>query len=144
MTPEVAAITRLLDVAPLTALVGQRVYNQHLPQTPTLPCVLVFRATGPFTEQLLRGPDGISNARVQVEARALTEQSAAGIASAFHGDGLGQNASGLFGWIGTVGGSPSFAITNVKAVGGGHGYYSDELRQYWNRRDYMLFFRGVA
>lgn len=144
MTPEVATIHRLLDVTPLTALVGTRIYNQHLPQKPTLPCVLVFRATGPFGGQHLRGYGGSSWARVQVEARAASKATADAIAAAVYGDGNGEDASGLFGWIGSVGGSPGFRIFNVEDAGGRSGYDADELRQYWDQRDFIVRFLGVA
>ena len=142
MTPVVAVIARLRDAAPLTALVSTRVVNQHLGQNPTLPCVVAFEVDA-FNGQHLRGPDGLGRARVQVESRAATKPVVDAVAAAVHGDGLGPNASGLFGWMGSVG-SPSFDIVNVEDAGRRAGYDADELRQYWVQRDYIVKYRGVA
>lgn len=143
MTPVVAAITVMRDSAPLTTLVDTRVYNGILGQKPTLPCVLAWTISH-VSRQLLRGPDGISRARIQTESRAVTKPAVDAVAAAVHGDGLGEQASGLFGFIGAVGGSPSFQIVNVEDAGLREGYDADELRQFWVQRDYMLIFRGIA
>lgn len=141
MTPVVAAIARLLQCAPLTALVGSRITNWHAPQAPTLPCVVVAKIwVG--GGQHLRGPDGIARAHLQVESRATSRPVADAVAAAVHGDGLGADATGLFGFSGNVSG---FEIVNVSDAGNGRdGYDAAELRQYWSSRDYMVLFRGVA
>ncbi len=140
MTPVEAVITRLRDQAPLTAIVSTRIVNQHYPQTPTLPAVLAFEVDA-FNGQHLRGPDGFARARVQVECRANSKPVADAVAAAVHGDGLD---SGLFGFAGSVGGSPAFDIVNVEDGGRRSGYDADERRQYWVQRDYMVMYRGTA
>lgn len=143
MTPVVAAITVLRAIDALDDLVDARIYNGISGQHPVLPCVVV-ETISEVTRQLLRGPDGIVRARVQVESRARTKPVVDAVAAAVHGDGLGTSASGLFGFTGAVGGSPSFQITNVESVGYREDYDADELRQYWVQRDYMIHFRATA
>lgn len=67
MTVEQAVRERLLADAPLAALVGTRVYMLKLPQKPTLPAVRVQLVDEP-KEYHLRGEDGATRARVQVDA----------------------------------------------------------------------------
>lgn len=143
MTPVVAAITVLRDASPLTALVGTRIYNGTSGQHPVLPCVVVWTISE-VRGLLLRGPDGLARARVQVESRATTKPVVDAVAAAVHGDGLGAQASGLFGFIGAVGGSPAFHIVNVESSGYREDYDADQLRQYWVQRDYMIHFRATA
>lgn len=142
MTPVVAAITRLRAMVTLTAIVGTNIVNQHYTQRPTLPAVLAFEVDA-FGGQHLRGADGLTRARIQVECRSESKVTTDAMAAAVHGDGLLWNASGLFGWVGSVG-SPATDIVNVEDGGRRSGYDADELRQYWVQRDYIIVLRGIA
>lgn len=146
MTPVVAVLTRMVSMVPLTTMLGTgyatRIVNQHYDQKPQLPAVLAFEVDS-FSRQLLRGPDGLSRSRVQTEVRADSKPVADSIAAAVHGDGLGEDASGLMGFIGPIG-SPSFDIVNVEPAGRRSGYDADELRQYWVQQDYIVVSRGIA
>src|SRR5688572_22754983 len=86
-----------------------------LPQKPTLPAVRVQRI-GTVRDQHLRGPDGHQVTRVQVDAYAADVADAydtvEGLAAAIRGNGLGNVASGVWGWTGELG-SPSFRIMNI-------------------------------
>lgn len=145
MTPVVAVITRLRAMTPLTDLVGSRIVNQHYEQKPELPAVLVFEVDAIEGEQHLNGPGAsFSVARIQTECRALRKPVADAVADAVHGDGLGEDASGLYGWIGSLGGSPSFQIVNVKHGGRRSGYDAEALRQYWVQNDYLVIYRGTV
>lgn len=143
MTIEQAVYERLSDIAPLTALVSTRIYQLKLPQRPTLPAVRVQKVSG-MSGQHLRGPDGLFRARVQVDAYEEETGSwyadVTAIASAIRGDGLGSNATGLWGWIGYSGGSPpQLSIRNVVLVhDGAPEYEAGELRLVRIRQDYMV------
>ncbi len=140
MTPVDAVIARLRDQSPLTALVSTRIVNQHFHQKPVLPAVLAFEVDT-FSGQHLRGPDGFSVARVQTECRATSKPVVDAVAAAIHGDGLGESASGLFGWAGSAG---DVDIVNVRDGGRRSGYDASELRQYWVQRDYLITYRGLS
>ncbi len=147
MTIEQAVRERLLDIPALTALVGARVYQMILPQDGVLPAVRVQRISG-MQEQQLRGPDGLIKSRVQVDAYAAPGSSASwysavtAIADAWHGDGLGADATGLFGWIGWAGGSPP--VIQVKNVllkhGGAPEYEYGERPMVRLRYDYEVHY----
>jgi hypothetical protein len=111
---------RLLAISPLATLVSDRVYQLVLKQGERNASVrmLIVDEDAP---QHLRGPDGTNTTRFQTDAYVTVGTSTApfaevrAVASAIHGDGLGEDASGLFGFIGNVGGSPAhFRILNVR------------------------------
>lgn len=66
MTVEMAVLTRLGQVAAVTAVVSTRIYYLKLPQTPRLPAIRVQLISDPKGHHL-RGPDGTTGARVQVD-----------------------------------------------------------------------------
>lgn len=141
MTPEQAVAERLLDIAGVTAIVGERVYVDKLPQGGTFPAVLVQLVSEP-TDYHLRG--GLRDrARVQVDAYASEATGVdayaqvMSLADAIHGDDAG---SGLSGWVGEIG-SPALRITGILRVDRSRGYEPDELRLLRQRQDYMVHFR---
>lgn len=143
MSPEEAVIARLEAVTPLAALVSTRIYMLKLPQKPTLPAVRVQRISN-RRDQHLRGPGYPAASRVQVDAF-VTEVPGADpyaavidVAAAIRGDGLGDSASGLWGWMGDLG-SPPFHIHNVELLADDDpSYDGDELRLWRVRQDYMV------
>lgn len=62
-----AVVTRLGQVSGVTNLVSTRVYQEHLPQKPTLPALRVQLISEPRTHHL-RGVTGAVSSRVQVDA----------------------------------------------------------------------------
>lgn len=146
MTVEEAIRARILDCPAVTALVSTRVYTVKLPQRPTLPAVRVAVVNDP-RGQHLRGPNGARRGRVQVDAYADeasgTDPNAAAnaVASAIEGDGLGENASGVFGWKGSIG-SPPFEVMNVyHAAGRRVEYEAAERREVRVMLDYYVWYR---
>ena len=143
MTIEQGIHERLLSLSPVTALVGSRVYQLKLPQKPTLPAIRVQQISE-ADEHHLRGRDGVVRTRIQVDAYAHESAAdpyatATAVAAAVHGDGLGPGASGLSGFAGGVGGSPSsLQILFAERVARVPEYESDELRLVRIRQDYMV------
>lgn len=144
MSPEDAVIARLGDISPLTALVSTRIYNLKLPQKPTLPAVRVQKIAS-VRDQHLRGPGHLYKTRVQVDAYAAESSgtdpyaTVSAVAAAIRGDGLGPVASGLWGWIGDAGGSPSLHIYNAELVSDDDPFYeAAELRAVRIRQDYVI------
>jgi uncharacterized protein DUF3168 len=148
VTAELVAATRILSIAAVVAAVGDRVYVQKVPQKPTLPYIRVQRISG-VRDQQLKGPDGLTISRVQVDAVGTDAgvepyPSVADLAAAIRGDGLGPNASGLWGWIGTAGGSPDAArVFNVQFADEGVDYEGDEFRTIRMRQDFLLHWREI-
>lgn len=135
---------RLLDMAPLAALVGTRVYVDVLPQKPTLPAVRVQRIDE-GEDMHLRGPAGVHRARVQVDAVATSKASADAVDAAVRGDGLGTGASGLLGWIGAIGGSPAeIDVQTVLPLDVQEFYNAAELREYVISRDFRVIWKEAA
>lgn len=61
----------LVAHAPLTALVGQRIVWNHLPQKTTRPAVVLYRVAG-APGLTMQGSDGLTGATVQIDVQALT------------------------------------------------------------------------
>lgn len=141
MTVDSAIRARLLSLSSVTAIVGTRVYDGQLPQKTTFPAVCVTRVST-VEAQHLRGPDAWSESRVQVDAFASTKAAADALSDVMHGDGLGTSASGLRGWIGSIG-SPAFEIRNIVPLDAQEAYFPNELRLWKVSRDYRVFWRQV-
>ncbi len=146
MTPEEAIRTRTAGLTAVHAIVAARVYLDKTPQDPTYPLVLVYSA-GDHRGQQLRGPDGVGQCRVTVEARAHEDSGAdayqvTALFDAFDGDGLGPGASGLFGWFGTI---ADVAIMNISHRGSRDRFYdSAERRVLRMAQDYWVTYRLTA
>lgn len=145
MTPEEWAVDR---IEAISTSAGSRVWMLKLPQRPTLPAVRVQLVVGVF-EQHLRGPQGTVRTRVQVDSFAAESgadpyRTVRDLADAVRGDGLGPDASGLWGFKGDSGGSPSILIENVEIVNDGPvEYEGDELRLLRIRQDYRIHWRAA-
>lgn len=144
MTPELAVLERVLEIADVAALVSTRAYMLRLPQTPTLPAVRVqLISEGNLTH--LRGAGGTYRSRVQVDAYAREASGAdpyaeaTALAAAINGDGAG---SGLDGWTGTSEGSPAITVTGVLRVDRDVGYEPGELRLVRVRQDYVAWWKS--
>lgn len=61
----------LVGHAPLTALVGQRVVWNHLPQATQRPAIVLYRITGAPGIHM-QGSDNLTNATVQIDVQALS------------------------------------------------------------------------
>lgn len=146
MTPEGWVRSRIVALA---TSAGSRIYMLKLPQNPTLPAVRVQRI-GNVQEQHLRGPQGTVVTRVQVDAF-VSETAAdpystlADLVEAVKGDGLGPNASGVFGFKGSGGGSPAtIEIENVELIHDGTpDYAGDEIKALRNRQDFLVHWRAA-
>jgi Protein of unknown function (DUF3168) len=70
ITPPAEAIVYWLKADPaLAALVGTRIYQVHLPQSPSYPAVLVQSVSEPVTYHA-RGPNNLVQTRIQVDSYA--------------------------------------------------------------------------
>lgn len=144
MTPEEFVVARIEDIA---TPAGSRVWQLKLPQEPVLPAVRVQLVAG-VHRQHLRGPDGLTFTRVQVDSFAAESgadpyDSVRDLADAIKGDGLGANASGLWGFTGEMG-SPAIRVANVELVSDGPvDYEGEELKLLRIRQDYRVHWRAA-
>lgn len=136
MTPSAAVKARLLAVSEVTTLVGSRIYVDLLPQKPTLPAIRIQRIDE-IEEAHLRGARAMRRARVQVDAVALSLETATAVSDALHGDGAG---AALSGWEGELG-SPAQQVMAVLPIDTRSDYEGDELRQWRVSRDYFVWMR---
>lgn len=140
MTPEEVVAARLQAIGAVTAIVGDRIYMDKLPQAGEYPAIRVQLVHEP-SEYHLRGGYR-DKARVQVDAYAVegngTDPYAAvsELADAIHGDDAG---SGLSAWRGSIG-SPPFEVTGILRIERTREYDPDELRLLRQRQDYWIFF----
>jgi hypothetical protein len=141
VTAVTAIRARLLTVSAVTALVAARVYVELLPQESTLPAIVV-RLVDQHEPMHLRGPVGVNQSRVQVDAIATTKAGADALDAAVHGDGLGTGASGLLGWIGSLG-SPAFEVLAVAPLDRLDGYEAVEVKAFRVMRDYRVTWRQL-
>lgn len=111
MTPGSLVRDRLLS---LSTSAATRVYALVLPQDlATFPAVRVQQIPA-GREQHLRGPQYPVKTRVQVDSFAKTLAAAEQLAAEVRGDGLGDQASGLFGWKGFAGSPAELQVLNVE------------------------------
>lgn len=143
MSPAEVVIERLGNIGGVTAIVGTRIFQLKLPQTPTLPAIRV-QEIDVVDGYHLRGEVSLKPARVQVDvfvpersAQDPLEQAHA-LADAIHGDGNGTSATGLSGWIGDIGGSPAVRVHGMFRKDRADTYEGDELRLVRTRQDYMV------
>lgn len=140
---------RLLSIPALTALVGPRIYTPVLPQNQKLQSVR-YHVQGAERPQQLRGPGAFVMTPVQVDSYVGVLQvpnaldTCLAIAAAVLGNGRGDSATGLFGWIGELtGGSP--ATIEVRAVeclnDGDTTWESDEINRIRVRQLYRVHWR---
>ena len=144
-------IERLDSVTAATTLVSTRIYAVNPPQKPTTPYLRVQRISSPH-EQHLRGPHYPAAYRFQVDSCAAESDGGdplgvvQALAAAVIGNGLGPEASGLFGWIGTLGGSPmTIAVSNVELLHAGEPeFFPDELRMMRVRMDFLFYWSPLG
>ena len=141
MTATRVVRTRLLQISALVTLVGSRIYGLVAEQGPPLPYVVVQQVSE-VQEQHFRGPIGLREARVQIDCVAATKADAETIEALIHGDGLGNAASGLFGWRGVLG-SPSQRVTLVAAAARIERFDPPELEHFVITRDYRLRWKAA-
>lgn len=145
MTIETALRTRIAGLAAVTTLVGARVYLDQLPQSPLYPCVRVSLVDD-SGDQHLRGPRGCQQARVQVDAYAQATSgadpyaAAAALAQAVQGNSQGPAASGIAGWMGSVG-SPPVTVVGCRRVARMRRDDPEELRVVTMSLDYIVWYR---
>jgi hypothetical protein len=134
MTPSVAVKVRLAAIGAVTSLVGTRIYVDTLPQNPTLPAIRISRISE-LEVAHLRGVGVAKRARVQVDAIALSLETATSVSDAAHGDGA---RSGLSGWTGHLG-SPAVRVMAMLPTDTRSDYEGEELRQWRVSRDYFIW-----
>ena len=150
MTAADVVVERIGQLAAVTEIVSDRVFQLKLQQGVLFPAVLVRHISGPL-DYHLRGPVTWQRTRIQVDAYADETSggdplvTAQALADAIEGDGLGSSASGLGGWIGMAGGSPPLVrVSGVLRIDEGQGYDPEELRLVRVWRDYMVHWAPVS
>lgn len=142
---------RLLAISPLTALVGDRVFAMVIRQGEKRASVR-YQFIDENAMQHQRGPVGVRTSRLQTDAFATVEPGATpltaveAVADAVNGDGLGENATGMFGFIGDIGGSPAeYRILNVRrAMKRGPLYeYDNEVIRLRVQQDYLIDWKAL-
>jgi hypothetical protein len=147
---EPALLSRLLSISALNQLVSSRIYALVLPQNERRAAVR-YQVQGAPLEQHLRGPGGFTMTPVQIDSYVpLSTVDALFVcrqmADAIKGDGLGDSASGLWGWIGTAGGSSpeSIEVSQVELLSDGDALYeSDAILRVRVRQLYRMHWRAV-
>jgi hypothetical protein len=140
---QVGIIELLESMAPVTALVGTRIFSNRLPMSGVLPAIRVQVIDG-YQDAHLRGVNALCKSRVQIDCvsgEAFTSDpdgEADALAEAVHGPGDG---TGLAGFQGVTPGSPSLAITAILPLNKRVNYYADEVRQVIVMRDYYVWWR---
>lgn len=142
MTVELAIWTRVASLPAVTAIASSRVYLEEVPASPTYPAVLVQLVDDPQLYHC-RGPQGQRRARIQVDALVQkasgvdAQQRVTQLAEAIDGNGLGRQATGLSGFIGTIG-SPGVEIQGCFRADRRRRYDPEELRVLTISLDYFV------
>lgn len=141
MTGELAVIERLEDTEAVTDIVEDRIYELMLPQSPTLPSIVVQVVSDPKSYHL-RGPDRHSRTRVQVDCYVsetpLTEDDDPGDTLMTLEQAVDDALSGE---VFTVGGSPGAQVTGVFRVARQKLRDTDELRLLRSMQDYIVWWK---
>lgn len=138
MSPEQAVISRLLATSAVTALVSTRVWLQKLPQHPALPAVRVQLITHP-QEKHLRGPNGMTMARVQVDTY-TADSGVAYTRAASIADAIDASLAGVTGAPFTV---DDLYVAHVQRVDRRHLFEADELELFRILQDYRVWSRPM-
>lgn len=139
MTASRIARLRLLACSPVTALVSTRITELVLSHSGDLPAIRI-QEISETQDAHMRGPSGCVVTRVQVDCVAASKASAEAVEAAVHGDGLGESATGLHGWKGTID-TPAVQVDAVFPAGRQEHYDADELKQFVVSRDYLIHWR---
>lgn len=146
MTAAEIVRARLLQIAAVTALVGQRVRLLRFRQSETWPAVRVQQISD-VESMHLRGSSGLHTARVQIdycagEASGVDPYaSARAVDEAAHGPG---NGTGLCGFQGLVPlGSPGIWVDAIRPAGYREDFDLDELRVVRIMRDYLVTWKAA-
>lgn len=144
MTVEEAIYARITEIMAVQLLTGGRIYLGQLPQSPQYPAVLVQLISEP-SDAHLRGPTTLHRSRVQVDAfvraggSGLDPYTEVGVLTeAMIGDGKGLQASGLDGWIGTIG-SPPVDVASCHAIARMTRWDPDELQVLTMSTDFTVW-----
>lgn len=146
MTVEEVIVERVAALAPVVAIVGARVFLDRLPNSVTMPAVLV-QLVDDLDGFHLRGKNKPQRARVQVDAYAHEESGVdpyaqvVDLAEAIDGDGKGPAATGLSGWTGHVG-SPPFVVHSCFRTSRLRRYDPDEVNLLRMSQDYIVTYTG--
>lgn len=136
MNVELAVIERLGAISGVTALVGARIYKRKLPESPTMPAIVVQLISGP-KDHHLRGTSGADRSRVQVDAYVSDavadpggecELVGAAIAAAL--DGKKFSVTGM-------------RVTGALCVDSSGAYEAEDLRLWRERQDYVVWSRST-
>ena len=132
-----ATRTKLIGTAAVAAILGTRIYPDHLPQGATLPAAVYFVVSG--TDEVdLAGMSGVAHARVQIDAYATTRTAANALSTAVRDALAATHNRGLWGTVATLGTTPQGGERyDTQSVGDG----SDE-RQFITMRDYLISYTG--
>lgn len=143
MSITTAVRSHLLTLAPVTALVGTRVRIAKLRQSePTFPVLRIHRI-GEVVDLHLRGSIGIKRARIQIDSITMdvsgldVYDQVTALDQAVEGPGDG---TGLLGFTGDIGGSPSVHVYVIRDGGSREGYDAAELKQFKVMHDYLVDF----
>lgn len=146
MTPAEATRLRILSLASVTSLIGQRCYAVVFPQKFQWPAARV-QDIGQIETLQLRGLVGVVRGRVQVEVCSGMRSGvspldeARSVMAAIDGDIVNGVVTGLRGWSGTVG-SPAVTVDSV--IPADYREFFEELgtdRIYRVQKDYFVKLR---
>lgn len=145
MTGAVALIARMKQVPAVTALVGQRVHNVALPQSPTLPAIRVQLIGDPEMSHL-RGGVALFRSRVQVDIvvrfAGSYETQARTIDAAVMGNRAGSSVAY---WKGRIAEMDVLGILPPESNSGARGIVdAEDVSQYKVTRDFIVHHRGVS
>jgi hypothetical protein len=139
VTGELAVIERLEDTAAVTAIVEDRIYEVMLPQSPTLPAIVVQVVDDPKSYHL-RGANRHSRTRVQVDCYVsevpITDDDDPGVNLSMLEDAVDDTLSGE---VFDVGGSPGARVTGVMRLDRRKMRDTDELRLFRVMLDYVVW-----
>jgi hypothetical protein len=132
-----ATRTKLIGTVAVAAIVGTRIYPDHLPQGATMPAA-VYHVVSGTDEVDLAGMSGVAHSRVQIDAYADTRTSANLLALTIRDALATTHSRGLWGTVATLGTTPQGGERyDTQSVGDG----SDE-RQFITMRDYLISYTG--
>lgn len=127
----------------ISALVGNRIFPNKIPQGETYPQITFFRVSSPRVRNFGE-PDGLANPRIQVDCWGLTLASAVAVGEAVRNSdgGVALNHK-LDGFRGTMGDSPGVTIQSAQLEDERHTYnapqHDDDKGVHQVSQDYMFW-----
>lgn len=124
---ETDLVTKILANSAVAAIIGTRLYPDHIPQNVVYPCANIVTVGGTEEPTLASGTSGLADDRIQINAWATSKLTARNLADAIR--------EAILGYQGTTG---STVFGCIKLEGRFRSFYEDTVQMWQVQQDFMV------